>query len=178
MAIGSFAIRLPSMQFRIRTQTQQSPGFQWDSVTSDSLFANKRVIIVGMPGAFNPTCSSNHLPGYEANYSELLSHNIQEVYVVSVNDSFVMNSWFENLDIRNVKAVPDGSGDFTRMMGMMVKKDHQGMGYRSWRYAVIADNMLVERMFIEPGFSDDFPADPLGISSAHSVLEYLTQVNT
>ena len=92
---------------------------------------------------------------------------------MSVNDSFVMNKWAEMQGIKNVKVIPDGSGEFTRKVGMLVRKDNLGFGLRSWRYAAIIDNGVVEAWFEEPGLDDNFGADPYGESSPENLLKYL-----
>jgi peroxiredoxin len=149
------------------------PGFEWRTITSSDLFANRRVALFGVPGAFTPTCSSTHLPGYSMHYSELLELGIDEVYCVSVNDTFVMNAWFNQLGITNVKPIPDGSADFTRQLGMLVKKDNLGFGQRSWRYSLIADNGVVEKMWIEPGYQDDSELDPFQVSDVNTMMNWL-----
>lgn len=170
---ATFALRLPNVEFKTRVRVDVDPGFEWRSVTGEDLFANRRVALFAVPGAFTPTCSSNHLPGYEAAYAELCDLGLDEVYCLSVNDSFVMNAWFKQLGIQNVKAIPDGSGDFTRQMGMLVHKDNLGFGDRSWRYSLVAKNGVVEKMWIEPGYGDNSPTDPFTISDAVTMIKWL-----
>lgn len=147
--------------------------FRWQDVTTEELFKGKKVVVFSLPGAFTPTCSSTHLPGYEKKYNELNSLGVDEVYCVSVNDAFVMFQWGKHQSVSKVKLLPDGSSSFTRAMGMLVKKDDLGFGERSWRYSMYVDNMNIEKIFIEPGFSDDCPDDPFEISDADTMLEYL-----
>lgn len=170
---AAFALRLPEVTFRTRVRVDTDPGFAWQDVTSNHLFANRRVALFSLPGAFTPTCSSTHLPGFSLHYDDLRAQGIDEVYCVSVNDTFVMNAWFQHLGITNVKPIPDGSGDFTRQMGMLVRKDNLGFGMRSWRYSLIADNGVVEKMWIEPGYRDDAVQDPFQVSDVNTMLNWL-----
>ena len=117
---------------------------------SGAAFANKRVILFSLPGAFTPTCSTFQLPDFNKLYDDFKEFGIDEIYCISVNDSFVMNAWAKHHDIGKVKVIPDGSGEFTRKMGMLVKKDNLGFGLRSWRYAVIIENNEI----IIPDFID------------------------
>ena len=146
---------------------------EWEQITSYQLFGNKKVVLFALPGAFTPTCSSKQLPGYEENYDKFLSLGIDEVYCLSVNDTFVMNAWAEQQGIEKVKMIPDGSGEFTDGMGMSVCKDNLCFGVRSWRYAAVIDNDVLVKLFEEPGQEDDHPEDPYGESSPENVLEWL-----
>lgn len=174
--MSSFTIRLPEVTFKTRVQTDESPGFDWKDVTTQDLFGGKRVVLFSLPGAFTPTCSSTHLPGFEAGYKNLKKLGIDEVYCLSVNDSFVMNAWFKSMGIENVKPIPDGSAEFTRKMGFLVEKDNLGFGMRSWRYAMIINDGVVEQMFVEPGMNDNVAADPFVVSDVETVTEYLELV--
>lgn len=168
-----FTITLPDVVFKTRVKTDDMPGFDWKDVTTRDLFANKRVVLFSLPGAFTPTCSSTHLPGYEANYSAIRDLGIDEVYCLSVNDSFSMNAWFNGLGIQNVKAIPDGNADFTRLMGFLVEKRNLGFGPRSWRYSMVVTNGTVEMMFVEPGQTDNADGDPFEISDVDTMIRYL-----
>ena len=141
--------------------------------TSKDLFGGKRVVIFSLPGAFTPTCSSQQLPGYEKLYDEFKALGIDEIYCVSVNDAFVMNAWADKLGIKKVKMLPDGNGDFTRLMGMLVSKSSIGFGMRSHRYAAVLTDMVRDKLFVEPGREDNFAGDPYGESSPETVLAYL-----
>lgn len=171
-------VNVPDVTFKVRQQTDTSPGFVWADITTESLFADKRVVVFSLPGAFTPTCSSTHLPGYEANYDDLKSLGVDEVYCLSVNDSFVMNAWFRQQEIQNVKPIPDGSGEFTRKFGMLVDKDNLGFGMRSWRYAMVVDNGEVEVIFAEPGYCDNAADDPFEVSDVYTMLRYLKDTTT
>ena len=171
-----FTITLPDVVFKTRISTNDMPGFEWRDITTRDLFANKRVVLFSLPGAFTPTCSSTHLPGYEAMHKEICDEGIDEVYCLSVNDSFSMNAWFNGLGITNVKAIPDGNADFTRMMGFLVEKRNLGFGPRSWRYSMVITNGIVEMMFVEPGQQDNADSDPFEISDVDTMMRYLKQV--
>jgi len=149
-------------------------GGTWKDVTTDDLFKGKRIVLFSLPGAFTPTCSSEELPSYDRMYQEFKELGIDDVYCVSVNDAFVMNAWARDLEIKNVKMIPDGCGTFTSNMGMLVAKPLQGFGMRSWRYAAVVNDGVVEKMFEEPGFnnfSDD--DDPYVVSKPEIVKNYL-----
>ncbi len=146
-------------------------GGTWKDVTTDELFAGKKVVLFSLPGAFTPTCSSEQLPAYEEMYDKFKHAKVDEVYCVSVNDAFVMNAWARDLGIKKVKMIPDGCGTFTSNMGMLVSKPAQGFGMRSWRYSALVEDGTIENMFIEPGqndFSDD--DDPYEVSAPKYVL--------
>lgn len=171
----TFSITAPIVTFKCRVSTDEAPGFTWQDVTSIDLFKGKRVALIALPGAFTPTCSSTHLPGYEGEYNTLKGLGIDEVYCLSVNDSFVMNAWFKNLNIVNVKPIPDGSGEFTRKLGFLVKKDNLGFGMRSWRYSMILNDGVVEMMWIEPGMEDDKESDPFFVSDVGTMIRWLKE---
>ena len=148
-------------------------GGAWKDVTTDELFKDKKVVLFSLPGAYTPTCSSQQVPGYEENYDELKKY-VDEVYCISVNDSFVMNAWFRDQDISKVKPIGDGEGKFTEGMGMLVNKPKQGFGMRSWRYSALIDNCEIVKMFIEEGKNDGSEDnDPFQISDADTILDYL-----
>ena len=147
-------------------------GGSWVDKTTDELFKGKRIVMFSLPGAFTPTCSGEELPSYDRHYNKFLENGIDDVYCISVNDAFVMNAWARDLNIKNVKMIPDGCGTFTRSMGMLVNKPAQGFGMRSWRYAAVIKNGLVENWFEEPGLnnsSDD--DDPYTVSAPEYVLQ-------
>jgi peroxiredoxin len=171
----SFEIGVPNVTFQMRVQTDEAPGFAWEQKTSMDLFKNKKVILIGLPGAFTPTCSSTHLPGFDSMYDKILSHGFDDVYCVSVNDSFTMNAWFKQLNIVNVKPIPDGNADFTRTLGMLVKKENLGFGMRSWRYSAIVNNGMIEHMFVEPGLSDNCQTDPFEVSDVFTMMNHIEQ---
>lgn len=140
---------------------------------TNDLFSNKRVLIFGLPGAFTPTCSSQQLPGFEEAYDEIKSLGIDEVYCVSVNDAFVMNAWAKDLGIEKVKLIPDGNTFLTNSLSMNVLKTNLGFGIRSWRYAAIYNDLVLEKSFVEQGQTDNCESDPYEESTPEKVLEYL-----
>ena len=170
--------RLPDVTFRTRVRDDSIEGpnpFRWQDMTTADYFGGKRVILFSLPGAFTPTCSTYQLPGFEDNFAAFQEQGIDAIYCLSVNDSFVMNQWAKALGIENVKVIPDGSGEFTRRMGMLVHKDNLGFGARSWRYAAIVNDGVVEAWFEEPGLMDNCPDDPYGVSSPENLMAHLTQ---
>jgi len=141
--------------------------------TSADLFDNKRVVIFSLPGAFTPTCSAYQLPGFEEKYEDFKVLGIDEIYCISVNDGFVMNAWAQDQNIKNVKLIPDGNAYFTRSMGYLVNKSNLGFGNRSWRYAAIVDNGVIEKLFVEDGMRDNSDTDPYEKSTPENVFEYV-----
>jgi len=169
-------IRVPDVVFKTRVRDENTEGenpFRWQDVTSGEVFKDKKIVLFGLPGAFTPTCSSTHLPGYENNYDKFKELGIDEVYCLSVNDAFVMFQWAKHQNIEKVKMLPDGSRDFTDGMNMLVKKDNLGFGERSWRYSAYIEDGEIKKMFIEPGFMDNCPDDPFEVSDAETMLAYL-----
>ena len=141
--------------------------------TSKEIFSGKRVVIFALPGAFTPTCTKQQLPGFEAVYDEIRALNVDEVYCLSVNDAFVMNAWFDSLGITKVKALPDGNGTFTVAAGMAVQKTNLGFATRSWRYAIVVDNGILEWSGVEEGRRDNASDDPYENSTPDRVIQYL-----
>lgn len=168
--------KVPDVTFRTRVRDESIGGsnpYRWQDVNSDTYFKGKRVILFSLPGAFTPTCSTFQLPDFEKLFDEFKQVGIDDIYCISVNDAFVMNAWGKQQDIKNVKLIPDGSGEFTRKMGMLVAKDNVGFGMRSWRYAAVINNGIIEQWFEEEGFSDNCSQDPYGISSPQNILKAL-----
>ena len=159
--------RIPDISFRTRSLGE------WKDVSTDDYFKGKRVILFALPGAFTPTCSNQQLPGYEKLHDVFKQHGIDEVYCLSINDSYVMNAWAANQKLEKVKVIPDGNGDFTDQVDMLVEKTDCGFGMRSWRYAAIINDGTVEVMFEEPGKTDNNDGDPYSVSSPENVLKYL-----
>lgn len=168
--------KIPEVTFKTRVRDDSIEGsnpFRWQDMTSDDYFKGKRVILFSLPGAFTPTCSTYQLPGFENNFEEFKSLGIDEIYCMSVNDAFVMNAWAKDQNLKNVKVIPDGNGEFSSMMDMMVAKYNLGFGDRSWRYACIVNDGVIEAMFEEPGFDNNCETDPYGESSPENLLKYL-----
>lgn len=168
--------KVPFVTFRTRVRDESIEGpnpFRWENKTSDDYFAGKRVVLFSLPGAFTPTCSTYQLPDFEKLYDDFKAKGIDEIYCISVNDTFVMNAWAKAQGVEKVKVIPDGSGEFTRKMGMLVAKDNLGFGMRSWRYGAVVDNGVVEKWFEEEGYSDNCESDPYGVSSPQNILANL-----
>ena len=174
--------KIPNVEFRIRegdtSDNEQvcDIGGKWTCKSTEDFFKGKRVILFSLPGAFTPTCSSQQLPGFENNANKLKELGIDEIYCCSVNDSYVMNAWAKKMNISNVKVIPDGSGLFTKYMGMLISKDHDGFGQRSWRYMAVINNGVVEKWWQEPGInnsgSDD---DPYTETTPENTINYLSE---
>ncbi|MEX0275880.1 MAG: peroxiredoxin [Ruegeria sp.] len=169
---------LPHVTFHTRVRDDAIDGpnpFRWEDKTTADYFAGKRVILFSLPGAFTPTCSTYQLPGFEKGFAGFAAKGIDAIYCMSVNDSFVMNKWAQDQGLQNVDVIPDGSGEFTRKMGMLVDKDNLGFGMRSWRYAAIVNDGVVEAWFEEPGLMDNCPEDPYGESSPENLMKHLDE---
>jgi len=161
-------------QTRIRNDAIEGPNpFEWKEVFSHEIFKNKNVVLFALPGAFTPTCSTSHLPRYEELYEQFKAEGVDKVVCLSVNDAFVMYQWGKSQGAENVFLLPDGNGNFTREMGMLVDKENLGFGKRSWRYSMYVENGVVEKMFVEEGFSDNCPNDPFEVSDADTMLAYV-----
>ena len=166
----------PDVTFKTRVRDESVAGpnpFRWQDVTSDEIFKGKKVILFALPGAFTPTCSSTHLPRFEELYDAFKAQGIDEIYCLSVNDAFVMYQWGQHQGVQKVKLLPDGSGEFTRKMGMLVHKDNLGFGMRSWRYSALIDNGEVKKLFSEAGYSDNCESDPFEVSDADTMLDFV-----
>jgi len=137
------------------------------------LFDGKRVVVFSLPGAFTPTCSAYQLPGFEERYDDFIGFGIDDIYCISVNDGFVMNAWAQDQNIEKVKLIPDGNAYFTRSMGMLVNKSNLGFGDRSWRYAAVVENGIIEKLFVEPGRRDNASEDPYIETTPENVLNYI-----
>lgn len=155
--------KVPSTVFHTRQ------GDQWVDISTDELFANKTVIVFSLPGAFTPTCSSSHLPRYNELTPIFKKYGVDSVLCVSVNDTFVMNAWKSEQHAENITFIPDGNGEFTKGMNMLVEKADLGFGPRSWRYSMLVRNGVIEKMFVEP----NKPGDPFEVSDADTMLKYL-----
>lgn len=172
--------KVPSVIFKTRVRDESAGDskenpFIWKDVSSEDLFKGKRAVLFALPGAFTPTCSSTHLPGYERSYERIKSLGIDEIYCLSVNDAFVMNQWGKHLGVSNVKLIPDGACLFTRGMDMScfwIKE--RGFGERSWRYSAVINDMKVEKLFVEAGgVIQDSGPDPFEVSDCDTMIKYL-----
>ncbi len=154
---------VPNVTFHTRKDSA------WVDVTTDELFKGKTVVVFSLPGAFTPTCSSTHVPRYNQLAAALKAQGVDDIICMSVNDSFVMNEWKIAEDADNITFIPDGNGEFTDGMGLLVDKNDLGFGKRSWRYSMLVKDGVVEKMFIEP----NKPGDPFEVSDADTMLNYL-----
>ena len=154
---------IPNVTFRV------IENGDWIDITTDKLFAGKTVIVFSLPGAFTPTCSSTHLPRFNELAPVFKQNGVDEIVCISVNDTFVMNAWKENQESNNVTVLPDGNGEFTDGMGMLVGKEDLGFGKRSWRYSMLVKDKKIEKMFIEA----EIEGDPFEVSDADSMLNYI-----
>jgi len=154
---------VPNVTFRTRVDGQ------WKDVTSEELFAGKRVVVFSLPGAFTPTCSSSHLPRYEQLASAFRAHGIDDVVCLSVNDAFVMEAWAKDQAVEKVRMIGDGNGEFSEAMGMLVDKRDLGFGRRAWRYSMLVDDGRIEKLFVEP----DVEGDPYEVSDADTMWSYV-----
>ena len=158
---------IPEVQFQFRESGE------FVTRTSTELFNDKRVVIFSLPGAFTPTCSAYQLPGFEEKYDDFITLGIDAIYCISVNDGFVMNAWAQDQNIEKVTLIPDGNAYFTRSMGYLVNKSNLGFGDRSWRYAAVVDNGIIEKLFVEEGMRDNADTDPYEVSTPENVLSYV-----
>lgn len=142
---------------------------EWLKVTSDEIFKGKTVVVFSLPGAFTPTCSSTHLPRYNELASTFAENGVDDIVCLSVNDTFVMNAWAKDQEAEHIRLLPDGNGDFTAGMGMLVDKSELGFGKRSWRYSMLVKDGIIDKMFIEP----NLPGDPFEVSDADTMLDYI-----
>jgi len=168
--------RVPDVVFKTRVRDESVGGsnpYRWQDVTTSDLFAGKKVIVFSLPGAFTPTCSSNHLPRYEELYEEFKAHGVDAIICVSVNDAFVMFQWGQKVGANNVFLLPDGNAEFTRKMGMLVDKSNLGFGMRSWRYSMLVNDSTIEKIFVESDFGDNCPIDPFEVSDADTMMAYI-----
>ena len=141
----------------------------WENVNSSDLFSGKTVVVFSLPGAYTPTCSSAHVPRFNQLHSILLANGVDDIICMSVNDTFVMNAWSKAQNADNITFIPDGNGDFTKAMGLLVDKEELGFGKRSWRYSMLVKDGVIDKMFIEP----NNPGDPFEVSDADTMLSYI-----
>ena len=155
--------RVPAVTFRTRD------GADWKDVTSEKIFSGKTVIVFSLPGAFTPTCSSTHVPRFNQLAEMFCQQGVDEIICMSVNDAFVMDEWKKSQDADKIRFIPDGNGEFTDGMGLLVSKNDLGFGDRSWRYSMLVKDGVIEKMFIEP----QEPGDPFVVSDADTMLRYI-----
>lgn len=169
---------VPNTKFHFREHNPKMSGIdktEWVCKSSYDLFIDKKVVVFAVPGPFTPICSGFQLPQFEKYYNQFrFEYGYDEVYCYSVIDYFVMKAWFKEHNIKNVKMLPDGNGDFARLLGMLVNKSNIGYGMRAWRHALLIEpDFTIKRMFAEPNIEDLLDNDPYGESSPQNILEYL-----
>ncbi len=155
--------KIPDVTFRTRTENA------WKDVTTKDLFAGKKVVVFALPGAFTPTCSSSHVPRYNELLPAFKARGVDSVVCLSVNDAFVMNSWAKDQNAEDITFIPDGNGELTKALGMLVDKTAIGFGPRSWRYSMLVDDGTIKKMFIER----EIDGDPFEVSDADTMLKFL-----
>lgn len=155
--------KIPQVTFNTRV------GHEWKQKTTDDFFKGKKVALFSLPGAYTPTCSSTHLPRYNELYKSFKAEGFDDVICLSVNDSFVMNAWKEDLQAENITMLPDGNGELTEKLGFLVDKKELTFGKRSWRYSMIVNDGVIEKMFIET----EKPGDPFSVSDADTMLKHV-----
>ena len=155
--------RVPQVTFHTRK------GHEWENLSSDDIFAGKTVIVFSLPGAFTPTCSSSHVPRFNQLAPVFKEHGVDEIICMSVNDAFVMNNWAVDQKAENITFLPDGNGDFTDGMGLLVDKEDLGFGKRSWRYSMLVKDGVIVKQFNEA----NVPGDPYAVSDADTMLSYM-----
>ena len=154
---------IPDVTFRVRENNE------WKNVTTKEIFDGKTVVVFSLPGAFTPTCSSTHLPRYNELAPAFFANGVDEIVCISVNDTFVMNEWAKDQESQNVRLIPDGNGEFTDQIGLLVDKSDLGFGKRSWRYSMLVKDGVVVKQFIEP----EKPGDPFEVSDADTMLNFI-----
>ena len=160
MAI-SVGEKIPSAKLARKTAEGIEP------VPTDDFFAGKKVVMFSVPGAFTPTCSAKHLPGFVQNADALKAKGVDTIACVSVNDAFVMDAWGKDQNVGDkVEMLADGSGNFAKAMGLELDLNEAGLGTRSQRYAMVVDDGVVKDLFVEAG-------GEFKVSSAEPVLENL-----
>jgi glutathione-dependent peroxiredoxin len=154
---------IPRTTFRIRTEDG------WEQLTTEDLFKGRNVVVFSLPGAFTPTCSGTQLPGYNRLAPLFAEHGIDDILCISVNDAFVMREWQRSQNADRITMIPDGNAEFTEAMGMLVDKRDLGFGLRSWRYAMIVRDGIIDQLFVEP----QQPGDPYEVSDPATVLRHI-----
>jgi glutaredoxin-like protein len=157
--------KVPFVEFKIRE------GHEWVSKTTDDFFKGKKVVVFALPGAYTPTCSSTHLPRYNEFYDDFKKAGVDDVICLSVNDTFVMNAWQQDQHADKITMLPDGNGEFSEKLGYLVDKNDLGFGKRSWRYSMLVEDGVIQKMFIEK----EEPGDPFDASNAETMLNHLNK---
>jgi len=161
--LACIAKTIPDVVFHTRVNNQ------WKDVSTNDIFSNKKVVVFSLPGAFTPTCSTSHLPRYEELAPTFFANGVDDIYCMSVNDTFVMNAWGVDQKLKHVKLIPDGNGELTNALGLLVDKKFLGFGHRSWRFSMFVDNKEIKQVFIEP----EKEGDPFEVSDADTMLKHI-----
>lgn len=156
--------RVPQVTFKIRE------NHQWVTRTTDDFFRGKKVVLFALPGAFTPTCSAFHLPSYNQLYDVFRLRGVDDVICLSVDDSEVMNAWKSDEKADKITMLPDGNAELTRKLGFFSNKSDQCLGERSWRYSMLDNDGVIEKIFIEPEGKEE---DPYGESTSEKMLLYI-----
>lgn len=182
---------LPDFTFMIRDRFYESnemyvnmvvqleghePKDSWKELNVHELFKNKRNILIGVPGAFTPTCAKAHLPGFETDYLTIKSYDIDDIYCVGVNDPWVMWAWQKKQGIFKVGMLPDGMAEYCEKLGTLVNMTKYKYGKRTWRFSMVVEDLIVEKMFIEDGYPDNYIDDPYDHTSSVNMIKYLKSV--
>lgn len=180
--------KLPDVTFQTRVRINDDGDFDWKEMTTADYFQGKRIVLFALPGAFTPTCSSYQLPGYVDQYDTIRALGVDDVYCLSVNDAFVMRQWglhqgmeedktIGSLGFTKVKLIPDGAAEFTRGMGMsIIWSSNRGFGERSWRYSMVVNDGVIEKMFVEQPRLQNSGPDPFEVTDADTMVKYLQSV--
>ena len=149
--------KLPNATFRVMTAEGPKPK------TTDEVFKGKKVVLFAVPGAFTPTCSKNHLPGFVTNAAAIKAKGIDAIAVTSVNDAFVHDAWKKSANADAIEFLADGSADFAKAIGLELDASAMGLGTRSKRYSMVVDDGVVKSLNVEdaPGKADVSGADAL-----------------
>ena len=137
----------------------------------------KKTILIGLPGAFTPVCTTYQIPEFEERFDELKEFGIEQICAVLVNDGWVLGAWQQKLNLQNIRLLSDGNGEFTERMNMLVSYRHLHFGWRSWRYVCLVNNSKIEKSWIEKGFTNNPWDDPYEETTFDNVLEYLKNEN-
>jgi len=158
---------VPQVIFKTRS------GGQSRDVPSDALFKGKTVVVFALPGAYTPTCSTSHLPRYNELAGVIRANGIDDIVCISVNDPFVMEEWGRSQAAEHITMMPDGNGEFTESMGLLVDKRALGLGQRSWRYSMLVRDGVIDKAFIERFDENDPEGDPFEVSDADTMLRHI-----
>ncbi len=148
-----------------------------NTVDTSFYFAGKKVILFGLPGAFTPTCTNEMLPTYEQLYNKFCKDfGLDAIYCTSVNDDYVMEAWAKSLEVTKIEMIPDGNGILALALNMLVRKENNGFGLRSWRYAAYIDDGEIKLMLEEEGKEHNCEDDPYDVSDPANMYKELKKL--